>query len=174
MPDFIDFNISGMDKISEKLAKLPDAIGDAGVEQANNYILNLLVRKEVPQRKHVSRAEAYPGSYAITPLGKRIQGYQSWAQFQKVMSMYRAGKIPYKRRGPSGGVQSHWSIVGSGRAAHITNDDPAAKWLYSEDQARLNQLVGWRRISQILDKYTKNIIDSFGRGVATAIKKLGL
>jgi hypothetical protein len=36
------------------------------------------------------------------------------------------------------------------------------------------QLIGWRRVSQLIDKYTKQIVASFARGVATAIRKVGL
>lgn len=158
------FNIVGMDKIIEKLEKLPDAIGDAGVEQANNYLLNVLIRKEIPPPKHVSRIEAYGRSF-FTERQRR------W-----FFAALKSGEItvPYKRRGPSGGVQSAWMISGAGRRAYLSNDDPAAEWVYSEHQARLNQLVGWRRVSQIIDKYTKNIVASFTRGVASAIKRLGL
>jgi hypothetical protein len=65
-------------------------------------------------------------------------------------------------------------ITGAGRKAYLSNPDPAAHWLYSEDQARMMQLIGWRRVSQLIDRYTKNIVSSFARGVATAIRKVGL
>lgn len=159
MPDFIDVTIVGMDKIAEKLEKLPQAVGDAGVEQADNYLLNVLINKEIPGYKHITYKQAY---------GKPPPG----GFFAKL----RAGEIqiPYQRRGPGNGVSGAWTIQGAGRNAYITNTDPAAKWVYSEDQARMMQLIGWRRVSQILDKYTKNIVASFDRGVKAAIKKVGL
>ena len=159
MPDFIEFQLIGMDKIEEKLKQLPELVGDMGVEASNNYMLNVMIRKEVPGYKHVSWKQAYgkppPGGFFAKLKSGEIQ-------------------VPYQRRGPGNGVTGAWQIRGAGRDALLVNTDPAAKWVYSENQARMMQLIGWRRISQMIDKYTKNIVQAFDRGVKAAIKKLGL
>lgn len=160
MPDeFIKFTMVGMDKLQEKLDRLLPEVGDTGVEYANNYMLNVMVRKEVPGYKHIS----YKAAYGKPP----PPGF-----FYK----WKHGLIdvPYRRRGPGNGVTGAWQIQGAGQNAFLVNTDPAAKWVYSEDQARMMQMIGWRRISQMLDKYTKNIVASFDRGVKAAIKKVGL
>ena len=164
MPDFIDVNISGMDKIVDKLKKLPAAVGDAATEAGSKYLLNVLVNKEIPTYRHVTRAQAYGSTFS------------SDKQRRFVFAALRDGRIvvPYQRRGKSGGVQSAWEIHGSGKQVTITNGDPAAKWIYSEMQANLNRMIGWLRVSQIIDKYTKQIVGAFDRGVKTALKKLGL
>jgi hypothetical protein len=164
VPDFIDFKISGMDRIVDRLKKLPDAVGDAGVEQASKYVLNVLVNKEIPPYRHVTRAQAYGSTFS------------SDKQRRFFFAALRDGRIvvPYQRRGKSGGVQSAWEIHGSGKQVTITNGDPGAKWIYSEMQANLNRMIGWLRVSQILDKYSKQIYQSFERGVKSALKKLGL
>jgi len=155
----LDFNIVGMDKIADKLRRLPDAAADAGVEQADNYLLNVLIRKEVPPYKYVSYKQAY---------GKPPpKGF-----FYKLK--HGLIDVPYIRRKGGEGVTGSWMISGAGRNAYLSNPDPAAKWLYSEDQARMMQLIGWRRVSQIIDKYTKQIVASFDRGVKSAIRRLGL
>lgn len=172
MPEpIIKVTIVGMDKIEAKLKLLPDAVADAGIEAADNYLLRAIIDKETPQPKHVSRAQAYPGSFAVTPTGKRIQGYQSYKQFKFVRALVAAGKVPYRRTNET---RNSWKIEGAGRTAFLTNNSPAAEWVYSEHQARLNQLVGWRRVSQIIDKYTKNIVAAFDRAVVKGIKKAGL
>ncbi|MFA6204289.1 MAG: hypothetical protein WC710_14020 [Gallionella sp.] len=155
----LDFNLIGMDKIAEKLEKLPDAIGDAGVEQANNYMLNVLITKEIPPYKYIS----YKQAYGKAPAG----GF-----FYKLK--HGLIDVPYIRRGKGNGVSGSWMISGAGRNAYLSNPDPAAHWLYSENQARMMQLIGWRRVSQIIDRYTKQIVASFTRGVATAIRRVGL
>jgi hypothetical protein len=157
MPDFIDVQLVGLDKIEAKLIQLPEAAGDNGVEYADNYLLNVLVNKEIPAYKHIS----YMAAYGKAP----ASGFWYGLAHGLIDVPYQRGKE---------GVTNDWHIVGAGRNAHITNDNPAAKWVYSEEQARLNAMIGWLRVSQIIDKYTRNIVQSFERGVKRAIEKLGL
>jgi hypothetical protein len=164
VPDFLDVNISGMDKIVDKLKRLPDAVGDAGVEAASKYLLNVLVNKEIPSQKKVTRLQAYGSTFS----SDKQRRYFFWALRQGIIT------VPYQRRGRSSGVQSAWELHGSGKEIKITNGDEAAKWLYSEMQANLNRMVGWMRVSQIIDKYTKQIVGAFDRSVNKALRKLGL
>lgn len=160
MPEsFIDFQITGIDKIEKRLKELPTRIGDMGVEQANNYLINVLVRKEIPPYKYVSYKQAY---------GKPPPKGFFWRLKMGLID------VPYIRRRKGVGISGGWRIVGKGRRAIVSNNDPAAKWVYSELQARMMQLIGWKRVSQIIDIYEKRIVASFERGVKAALKKVGL
>ena len=161
---FVSFNVVNADKIAKRLKELPELAGDMGIEAANNYLLNILIRKEIPPQKHVSRITAYGKTFFT----ERQRRFFFWALAHGVI------EVPYRRRRNGYGVSGSWRIVGKGRKALIENDDPAAEWVYSENQARLNQLVGWRRVSQILDKYTPKIVQAFERGVKAALKKMKL
>ena len=156
--------IIDIDRIREKLKALPPAAGDAGVEQASNYLINVLVRKEIPPYKYVSRREAYGRTF------------QSDKQRRWFFWALRSGKlvIPYRRRSPRGGLAASWIITGSGMERKLENRLPAAYWVYSQNQAKQLGLAGWKRISAILSQYEKNIVASFERGVRSAIARLGL
>jgi hypothetical protein len=159
MADFITVSLVGMDKIEAKLKILPDAVADMGVEAANNYLLNAVVRKEVPAYKHISYQDAYGKPPAPGFFYKLKHGLID---------------VPYRRRGPGSGVTGSWFINGKGRTSYLTNNDPAAHWVYSENQARMMSMIGWLRVSQIIDKYTRQIVGAFDRSVRNAIKKVGL
>jgi hypothetical protein len=153
-----------MDKIVDKLKRLPDAVGDAGVEASAKYLLNVLVNKEIPTYRYITRKDAYGQTF----VSDKQRRYFFYALNAGII------KVPYQRRGKAGGVQAAWEIQGAGKKLTITNSDQAAKWLYSEMQANLNRMIGWLRVSQIIDKYTRQIVQAFDRSVNNTLKKMGL
>jgi len=171
MPAYIDFELQNVDGIIERLAQLAPAAADQGVEAADEYFLGVLY-KEIPPYSYVSRAEAYPGISFVDHNGKEHIGYSSQAQWNVVQMLRAQGKIPYERR--ADGVQSAWHIEGTGRESTIWNSDPAATWVYSENQANLNRLIGWKKVSTLIDQYADRIATAFTRGVNKAIDSLGL
>jgi len=162
--DRINVTVTGLDHIRARLEELPDAVGNDGVEAADNYLLNILISKEIPPYRYVSRRQAYGRTFF------------SDRQRRFVMAGIRSGKItiPYKRGGKTSGIQSQWKIIGTGKSAYLENDAPGAIYLYSEMQANQPRLVGWKRIETIVDAYTKKIGDAFERGARKAIRRLGL
>jgi hypothetical protein len=159
-------SITDLERIQKKLAQLPKAVGDAGVEQGSNYLIGVLVNKEMPPYQYVSRKAAYG------------QTFQSDKQRRWFWWAVKTGKIlfpiHYVRRSPAGGLAAAWKILGSGQARTLTNTEPSAVWVYSQRQAKQLALVGWKKITVILKQYEKNIYDSFMRGAKKAIRDLGL
>ena len=105
------------------------------------------------------------------------------------MMMIKRGwiDVPYKRAGKSTdygaggqvsgtGVQGSWEldIDKTTRMASITNKKSYAHWLYGSDQSKRHDLIGWKRMTEILMTYKPNILKAFERGVAAALKKMGL
>jgi hypothetical protein len=161
--------ITDLTRIQNKLAQLPPQAIDAGLEMAGNYLLNVLVNKEIPPYSYVSRAEAY-GDMGFGP------GWFSDKQRRYVMAAIHDGRItiPYDRGGTYG-IQSRWRIEGAGAQRTLTNDSPGAPWVYSDPKPpRQLAMVGWLGMELIIEKYKTNLYQSFMRGVNNAITKLGL
>jgi hypothetical protein len=173
MSDF-SIHVDGFDKIEKRLAELPAAIGGAGLAAASSYFIGVLVNKEVPNYKYISRTQA---------------PWASEKQRRYVMAAIKRGdiEIPYRRAGRYStfgvnedvqvtGIQGEWNIDVSGnpRRVSITNTKSYAHWLYGSDQARRAGLIGWKKMTRLLMEYEKNIVAAFERGVKTAIRKSGM
>jgi hypothetical protein len=166
----IDTEVKGIKEIEAKIAALPVKVAEAGVEYSTNYLLGVLVNKEIPRYKYASRAAAYPNAPAAP-------GWFSEKQRRYVMMLIKRGdiKIPYTRAGKAGGIQSRWKIEGTGVKLRIVNDSPEAVFLYDDRlQARQPAMVGWKKIGVIIAEYNKRMLSSFDRGVKAAIKRLRL
>lgn len=144
-----------LDRLVRKFGELSDDMLDAATEAAGKYILGVL-RKQLPPYTHVTRKKAYPPT-----------GWQSARQRRFVMASIREGtiKIPYRRRSPRGGLAASWEMIGGGQHLILQNNEPHASLVYGENQARLLQLAGWRRITQMLDGMEKKITDSADRAI---------
>lgn len=159
-------SIVGADKVQAMLAKLPPELQNVAVEAGSNYLLNVLVNREVPPSRSVlegSRKAAYGQSF-FTDRQRRY--------FFAVVR----DSLPYMRRGRNGGVQGEWHIDGSGTQKRLYNPTEGAHWIYSEDQARQLgvEYAGWKKVSQIISEYTPQIIRSCKNAVASYLKKRGL
>ena len=167
-------SIADIERVKKKLLALPKAAGIAGTTQATNYLLAVLVNKEVPPYKHIPRS--------LVP-------WKSDKQRRYVMMMIRNGtfNVPYQRAGRStdfgtggivngAGVQGSWlmKISKDTGYASLTNKKPYAAWLYGRRQSRRHALIGWKKMTRILSEYEQRIYDSFLRGVRKAIRDLGL
>ena len=157
-------SLANIQRILDRLNQLPAAVGAAGVEQASNYLLNVLVRKEIPPYRYVSRTEAYGQPFKSA----RQRGWFFWALHTGRIN------IPYQRRSPNAGLATSWEIIGSGLERGLRSRMPEAYWIYSQRQARQLGLVGWKKMSTILELYEDRILASFMRGVRSAIQRLGL
>jgi hypothetical protein len=161
-------NVTGLDQVQAKLSKLPSALRAEVDIAVANYLIDVLVNKEVPPYKHVRRAAAYPetGDGFFSPKQRR---WFFWA--------LKHGRIdyPYRRRGKHGGIASQWHIIRSGEDLHLVNDDPAAVYLYGDQQqARQLGMVGWTKIGIILAWRMKNVQGVLNRAANKAIEKVGL
>lgn len=166
--------VQDIERVQKKLAALPPAAISAGDIQATNYLLSVLINKEVPPYKYIPRSQV---------------PWKSDKQRRYVMMMVRKGviSVPYQRQGKStdystagqvngAGVQGSWllAINKNTNQATITNKKPYAYWLYGQQQSRRHALIGWKKMSAILAEYEKRIYESFMRGVRKAIRDLNL
>ena len=170
MSGFIGIDISGDEIIKKKLAKLPIAVQDAAVVEANKYIVNSL--KEYATYKHIWRSRAFTNLRFTTPGGKVKIGYSSWAQFQKVHIMAKEGKFPYSR---TQRLARGWKVMGQGRNQIVVNEVPYAGLVMGEGtQDRLHKKMGWKTEAEQIKSRMKEIVRKFEAGVKKAIRKVGL
>lgn len=155
---------------------IPEA-APIGNTAAANYLLGVLVNKEIPPYIHISRAEAYPEHSVTLKNGNVKIGWFSLAQYYYVMGKIWSKDItiPYVRKGRADGVQSQWKILGAGLAIRLVNDSDAAQWLYhNKYQANLNKMIGWKKIAQILEEYKVQMVRSASRAIKNYMIKSGI
>lgn len=163
MPDdFLVLSIDGEKEIARQLAKLPPEASDAGIDEASDYLVNVL--QTYPPKKYVSRKAAY-GVTFFTPKQRRF--------FFAALADGRIS-VPYKRKNMRGGLQSGWKQVGKGQRSFIANETPYADLVMGDGQSRHPQAIGWKRVDLIIKDRMGKIVEKFEVGVKNAIRKLGL
>lgn len=153
--------------IAAKLDKLAPGYIDAGSEAASKYLLDVLINKEIPDWRKVTRTSVYGTPFA------------SDKQRRFFFAALRDGiiQVPYHRRGKSGGIQSQWHIEGSGEKVTLTNSAEAASYLYDNKKQSLfmgYMGIGWSRIGVILTQYTPQMVRSFMAAGRKYLQQLGL
>jgi len=108
-----------------------------------------------PQYKHIKYSQAYGG-------------FKSDKQRRYVMAAIREGTIDPGVPHRTGELQRGWKLVDMGRYYVITNHVPYAGYVMGEQQARLPQMVGWRKMGQVI---SSNMAGALRAGVA-ALNKL--
>jgi hypothetical protein len=148
-----------MAPIVARLAKLPDAVADAGVEAGNKFLLPKL--QKPPAQNYVTRQAAY-GVTFFTAKQRR------W-----FFASLKDGNInvPYKR---TGGMMANWRMEGTGRLSFLANDAPGVDFVVGEGQSRHEAAVGWKKVSQTLKAQTSGIMHAFASAISKAIRKVGL
>ncbi len=151
-------DIQGLEQVQRALKSLSPEIVDAASDDLAKYLLNVL--RMYPPKKNVTRKQAYG------------QTFQSDKQRRWFFANLNEGNInvPYNR---TQNMASAWTVTGKGMKTIITNDTEAARWTMSEDQSRHEKLVGWEKISTILEKRAQKIEDVLSGAAKKAIKKLG-
>ena len=151
MPELIGIDIVGFETIKQRLLKLPKEAQDAGVENANEYILNQM--------------RAYP------PKPSAPFVWSSDKQRRYVMAKLR-------EQGGKGGrtqnLSQGWKAVGNGYKQILVNEVDYAKYVQDEEQIIGHKTNNWQKISDILKKRGSEILRKFDGGVKKAIKRLGL
>lgn len=150
MSNFIGIDISGVTTISERLKKLPKEARDAGVESANEYIVNMM--------------QEYP------PKPTRPFVWSSDKQRRYVMAKIREGGYI----GRTQQLRNAWKTVGNGYNQMVVNETPYADYVQGESQIIGHATNGWQTISNKLKQRGKEILKKFEGGVKSAIKKLRL
>ena len=172
MIEYKPSSLLNMEKLSKKFGTLGKKATAAASEAVGKYLLNILVHKEIPPYRHVSRKQAYP----------EVDGWfsdkqRAWFFANKSRFISPSGSIiPYRRRGPGGGgIQSKWQMVGSGMNLVVSNLAPEANHIYDDfGQSRMANLGGWLTVGKIIVKYAKNTLASATRAIQKLIKDEGL
>lgn len=164
MSDFIGVDITGIEQIKAKLDAMPEAVADAGVEAANEYLRGVLQR--YPPQKDVTRASAYP----------EVGGWFSDRQRRWFFANLREGNIsvPYVR---TNRLSNAWKLYGQGKTQIIANESPGAQYVqgvWKGEQSRHENKVGWKGVNVIIEERLKQIVGAFTVGANKALKKLKL
>jgi hypothetical protein len=160
--EFLGIDIEGAEEIKAKIAKLPPAAADAGVDAVAQYFLSVL-RLNAPQR-YVTRKDAY----GVTFFTAKQRKWFFWA--------LRSNKIqvPYVR---TQGHSRGWKAIGSGAKQIIANEAPGITFVrgkYPGEQSRHENKVGWVPMVDEVKNRMSTAMDRFSGAVARTIKKLGL
>lgn len=160
MGDFLYIDVTGLKEINDKLNRLPNEAVDAGTDNANEYLLNVM--QTYPPKKSVTRKAAY--------------GVTFFSDKQRRWFFANLNKgtidVPYNR---TQGLAQSWKIVGSGRNSFLANEAPAAPYVIGDNtQSRHEAMVGWKTVGEQVKGRMTEIVRRFDAGVKKAIRQLGL
>jgi hypothetical protein len=159
MPDFIGIDISGNKEIADKLGGLYAAVADAGVEEANDYIV---------------RAERLYPPYAHIPISA-VGGFVSDRQRRYVMAKIASGEITPGRSNRTQRLAQGWGVIGEGVNQIVVNEVDYAPYVVGDrEQTQMHMLQNWSITSLFLRERMSEIVRHFDAGVKNAIRKLGL
>lgn len=157
--DFVGISISGVPEIQSRLEGLYPQAADAGVENADVYIVDSL--KIYPPYSYVSVAQA--------------GGWKSKKQRNYVMMQIARGIINPGRPSRTQRLSQGWQVVGKGANQIVVNDVPYAIYEYDiKSQSQMHMLQGWDVIPTFLQQRMSEIVRRFDAGVKNAIRKMGL
>lgn len=159
MPDFVGISISGLPEIQSKLNQIYPQAADAGVEKADEYIVNSL--------------KIYPPYSYITV--SQSGGWKSEKQRRYVMMQIAHGLITPGRPNRTQRLSQGWQTVGSGKDQIVANEVPYGIYEYDiQHQSQMHMLQGWDVIPTFLQERMSEIVRRFDAGVKNALHKLGL
>lgn len=149
---FIGVDIAGIKEIQDALKKLPDAVADAGVENANKYML------EVEKK------------YAPSHRGQPFK-WQNAAQRKAAMAaMRKQGGPPYRRTQT---LRRGWKLLGNGRNQILVNEVPYARFV-KDPPIPGHAAREWTSLEQDVKKSTPKLVAKFEEGARKAIKRIGI
>jgi hypothetical protein len=154
----IKIDVIDLDKVLKFLIDLPEECADQAVEDVNDYMLNV--------------ARTYP-SYRYIPFAKAYGGFFSDKQRRYVMGAIRRGEIVPGQPNRSQAYARAWHKVGEGRGQYLANSTSYGMHLQSEQQARMPAMIGWKKISDILQERLPKIEQIILAAVKKVMKKRG-
>jgi len=150
MAEIVKVYITGYETLYQRLKRLPKEAGDAGVEAANEYIVNQM---QVQPPK---------------PTGK-FQ-WTSDKQRKYVMAKIREGGYI----GRTQELRNAWKTEGKGYNQIVVNETPYAQFVQDTNQIIGHKANGWQTVNMVLKNKSKEILKKFEGGVKSALKKLKL
>jgi len=147
---FVGIDIQGITTLNERLKRLPKEAKDAGVESANEYIVNIMkVEPPKPNRPFV---------------------WSSDKQRRYVMAKIREGGYT----GRTQQLRNAWKTVGTGYNQIVANETPYAEFVQGDNQIIGHKTNNWQTTTDNLKAKGKEILKKFDAGVKRALKKLKL
>ena len=156
----IKIDLLGVKELEAKLDKLPLEVADTAINEVQDYMLNVL--KAYPPKNYVTRKAAYG------------QSFQSDKQRRWFFWALNSGtiQVPYHR---SQTLSKGWHKVRKGLFGYLVNYTPYAVYVLGErKQSRHEELVGWQKVSAIIEERMDKINSIINASAKKAIRKLGL
>ena len=155
----ITVDIIGEEAVYNLLVNLPQAVQDAALEEAYEYLINVL--RAYPPQRYVTRASAY-GQTFFTDRQRR------W-----FFAALNSGEInvPYQR---TQGLRRAWNKHGFGQNAKLINNTPGAEYVIGDKQSRHEERVGWKTVDKTIEEREERIFEKLQVGAQKALKKLGV
>lgn len=152
---FIGIDVAGLERMTSKLDGLYNELADAGVESANDYLIEVVKKESRP-------------AYSLEPFF-----WSSDKQLRYVMMLLRAqGGPPYVRTHQ---LRDGWQLLGYGRNQIIVNEVPYAQYVKQQStQITGHKFRDWDVIEQDVESHKSQITKEFDEGVRDAIEKSGL
>lgn len=161
-------DVKGDEELISKFQRLPVEVAFSTVDEASKY---MLLFRDYPPEKRVSRKQAYPNLSFVTATGKRIVGYKSLRQFRLVMAKVANGEVPYNRTKT---LRNNWKRTMTQNSATLTNATPYAGYVLGDNtQSRHAKMIGWQTISEMIESRKPTLIQKIQLGVQKAFRKLG-
>lgn len=163
MSDFIATDLTELKALGNRIKQLPTSVSSEGMRDVNEYMINVL--QQYPPEKRVTRRAAYP----------EVQGWFSEKQRKWFFASLRSGslRLPYRRTQELG---KSWKVIGENPVRSIiANESPAAPFVMGDtEQSRMSKLIGWKKISAIVQERLARIVEKFDGGAKRAIRRLRL
>jgi hypothetical protein len=158
--DFVGVDVRGLKELQQKLSRAPGFIQDAVTEDVADYMIEVF--RQQPPPRHVSRRAAYGRTFQ----SRRQQAWFFWALNAGIIS------VPYRR---TQATRRGWKKVGSGRELIIANESEGAVWTMDDQkQARLNALVGWKKVGDHIRERSRQIVRRAEAALAKGLRKAGI
>lgn len=147
---FIGIDITGDEELIEQLERLPDAIGDAGVENALRFMLNV-EQQNAPSH----RGEPF-----------------KWTSDKQRRFVFATVDLPYNRTQK---LRRGWKLLGSGRNQILVNEVPYARWVKELASQQIGHMLReWTTVEEDVKDKEPRIVQKFDEGARKAIQKEGL
>ena len=163
MADKFTIEIEGLQQVMHRIKSLPDAARDQVLHDVSEYSLEVI--RDEPSQKYVTRTQAYGSPFSSDR--QRRWFFASLADGSLNVPYHRTGKM-----------SAGWEAHQMGAQVTFRNPTPGAQFVMGLQQSRHEKLVGWRKITDIVEKYL-DFRNSKFRGIVMAayqktIRKLQL
>jgi len=155
--DFIALEAVGIEELRQKFGNWPKIIQDEVIDEVNKYIIKEI--KNYPPYSYVTFKRAYGGWF-------------SDKQRKYVMARIREGSIRPGTPNRSGRFGQGWKVIDKGTSSMIVNEVPYGGYLMGSGQARMHNIIGWKKIPEWISKHMGNIMKAARQGLVDALRRI--